>query len=125
MHAVPVSAKVPIRGFPFRPRTVRSRSIASGPIRRRICMRGSAFFAFRRATPALRTGSITLEGAPDTVLAYTRCDGDQRILCVFNLSMEEAMFPIGEAKQLDAPEISGVVKDGFVHLPPFGIWFGS
>ncbi|GIL40390.1 alpha-glucosidase [Roseiterribacter gracilis] len=83
------------------------------------------FLAWRRTMPALCTGSITLEEAPDTVLAYTREQDGQRVLCVFNLSIEEASFPIGDAKQLDAPGITGVVDGDHVRLPPFGVWLGS
>jgi alpha-glucosidase len=83
------------------------------------------FLAWRRTMPALRTGSITLEDAPDTVLAYTRREGDQQVLCVFNLSAEPAEFPVGRAMQLNAPEITATIVDGMLRLPPFGIWFGS
>jgi alpha-glucosidase len=83
------------------------------------------FLNWRRTMPALRTGSITIEDAPDNVLAYTRAEGDQRVLCVFNLSVEEAWFSAGAARRLDAPEMTGVVEFGRVRLPPFGTWFGS
>jgi alpha-glucosidase len=44
--------------------------------------------ALRRAHPALRTGSVHVIHADDALLAFERCEGDERLLCVFNLSPE-------------------------------------
>jgi alpha-glucosidase len=41
--------------------------------------------ALRRAHTALRTGSMTMLGAPDDLLLFRRTDGDESLLCVFNL----------------------------------------
>jgi alpha-glucosidase len=83
------------------------------------------FLAWRRTMPALRTGSIEIEPMPDPVLAYTRSEAGQRVLCVFNLAAEKVSLPLANADPLDAPEQSGMLVYGTLHLPPFGVWFGT
>jgi alpha-glucosidase len=41
--------------------------------------------ALRRQHPALRTGSLKAIAAPEPLLVFTRGDGDEALLCVFNL----------------------------------------
>ena len=41
--------------------------------------------ALRKHHPALKTGSIRFLDTPDSVLAFERLAGDERLLCVFNL----------------------------------------
>lgn len=45
--------------------------------------------AFRKAHPALRVGTLRPLNAPPPLLAFERADGDDRLLCVFNLGGEE------------------------------------
>lgn len=45
-----------------------------------------AMVAMRRASPALRTGSLTVLDTPDGIVAFERTEGSSRMLCVFNLS---------------------------------------
>ncbi|MEL7486612.1 MAG: alpha-glucosidase [Pseudomonadota bacterium] len=42
--------------------------------------------AFRNATPSLRAGAITFYTAPQEILAFTRTNGDDELLCIFNLA---------------------------------------
>ncbi len=44
--------------------------------------------AFRRQTPALITGKGRFHDAPDPLLAFTRGEGADAVLCVFNLGVE-------------------------------------
>lgn len=44
--------------------------------------------ALRRAHPALRTGGVEVIHADDALLVFERKEGEQRLLCVFNLSPE-------------------------------------
>jgi alpha-glucosidase len=44
--------------------------------------------ALRRVHPALRTGGVSVVHADAAVLAFERQEGDERLLCVFNLSSE-------------------------------------
>ncbi len=45
--------------------------------------------ALRRRSPALRAGAIRFLDAPQGVLAFTRQDEDESLLCVFNLGRSE------------------------------------
>ena len=46
--------------------------------------------AFRRAHPALRTGTIRFVDAPEEVLAFVRSHGSEEIACLFNLGKVDA-----------------------------------
>lgn len=48
-----------------------------------------AMLAFRRATPALRTGRTRFFDLPEPILAFTRGEGEGRVLCLYNLSPGE------------------------------------
>lgn len=89
-----------------------------------------ALLAWRKTVPALAKGDITfIDGLPADVLAFYRSLGDQRVLCVFNLSTYE-MTVSCEALGL-APEaveiafdqcVVNVEGEGYV-LPAFGFVF--
>ena len=60
-----------------------------------------ALCAFRHDNEALAAGNdvapiVYVEGAPETVLAFTRVKGDNKVLCVFNFSAEAAELTITE-----------------------------
>lgn len=48
--------------------------------------------ALRRRFPALRTGAMTLLDTPDPVLAFTRGEGAEALLCAFNLGTRRASW---------------------------------
>jgi alpha-glucosidase len=50
--------------------------------------------ALRKAQPALRTGAFRPVEAPSPLLAFERGEGEERLLCVFNLGEEEADWPL-------------------------------
>ncbi|PZO78117.1 MAG: alpha-glucosidase [Sphingomonas hengshuiensis] len=52
--------------------------------------------ALRNAHPALRSGSMTIVEASDSILAFERALDGQRMLCVFNLSGATAGFAAGD-----------------------------
>ncbi len=59
-----------------------------------------AMLAFRRATPALRTGGTKFFDLPEPVLAFARGEGEGRVLCLYNLSpgeVEVTLTGTGEA----------------------------
>ena len=56
-----------------------------------------AFIAMRRKSEALRVGDIRLLDAPGDVLAFERVQGDERLLCLFNLGATPARFPAAGA----------------------------
>ncbi|HTN62915.1 MAG TPA: alpha-glucosidase C-terminal domain-containing protein, partial [Devosia sp.] len=86
-----------------------------------------AMLAFRKANPALAKGEITLLDAAETVLAFTRDYGNERLLCVFNMSETAAEFrvPAGmTAHGLDCPGVIAAPIDGEIDLEPFGSYIG-
>ncbi|MEP6868237.1 MAG: alpha-glucosidase family protein [Novosphingobium sp.] len=73
--------------------------------------------ALRRAHPALRTGSFELLHADDAVLAFRRSEGDDVLTCVFNLSPDEVVLPVG---RLDGEIVISVNDGTVVCLPGYG-----
>ncbi|WP_235561696.1 MULTISPECIES: alpha-glucosidase family protein [unclassified Brevundimonas] len=65
--------------------------------------------AFRKAHPALTLGEMTLLESGDDLLAFERVHGGERLVCVFNLGRQPAVWtlPAGhriiEAVNLDSP----------------------
>ena len=51
-----------------------------------------AIIAQRKASPALTYGEIEMLEAPESVLAFTRTLGDERVLCLFNMSAEPVTY---------------------------------
>jgi alpha-glucosidase len=86
-----------------------------------------ASLAFRKRHPALAKGRLSLLDAPDGVLAFTRTDGTETLLCVFNMSEMPSVFavPAGmKPKPADAPGSIDDPRDGVLELPPFGAYIG-
>ena len=78
-----------------------------------------AMLAFRRAEPALRTGSVRFLDVPEPVLAYTRGEGPQAILCLFNLSPAPVAIVVTGAGMQIGPGAGGPVMlgpNGFLFL---------
>ena len=50
--------------------------------------------ALRKACPALRTGALRRIAAPMPLLAFERGEGDERVLCAFNLGDEAVDWPL-------------------------------
>ena len=48
--------------------------------------------ALRKGSPALTHGEIEIVDAAEPVLAFIRCSGDERVMCVFNMSAAPAVF---------------------------------
>ena len=58
------------------------------------------------------------------MLAFTRTYNDERAICVFNMSGQEARFvgPHGEAVDLGCGDAQST--DGELRLGPYAAWFG-
>jgi alpha-glucosidase len=90
------------------------------------------FLAFRRTQRALVDGAMALLPAHDDVVAWTRGQGDDQVLCVFNLSPRPARYALDgvEADALDGHGFAGAIElsaDGAARecvLPPNGAFFG-
>ncbi|CDX63462.1 putative alpha-glucosidase [Mesorhizobium plurifarium] len=84
------------------------------------------FLAFRRQHPALAKGDIDfIESDGDTV-AFTRREGNERIVCAFNLGSKpaEVDFGKGALQPLPGHGFSGQTGNGPVRLGGYGAWFG-
>ncbi|MGX5841702.1 beta-galactosidase BglA [Mesorhizobium sp. ArgA1] len=84
------------------------------------------FLGFRRQHPALAKGDIEfIESEGDTV-AFTRREGNEQIVCVFNLGSRPAEVDLGgQALQpLAGHGFSGQSGTGSIRLGGYGAWFG-
>jgi alpha-glucosidase len=90
------------------------------------------FLAFRRTQRALIDGAMTLLPLHDQVVAWTRGDGDDAVLCAFNLSPRPARYEIAAMalEPLEGHGLDGALElaaDGLATacvLPPNGAFFG-
>ncbi|KFC68396.1 Alpha-glucosidase [Devosia sp. LC5] len=86
-----------------------------------------ALLAFRKTHPALAKGKITLLDSTGDILAFTREEGDDRLLCVFNMGDRAAEFAIPTGLDPHHAECPGVIAapiDGELDLEPFGAYIG-
>jgi alpha-glucosidase len=84
------------------------------------------FLKARKQSPALRLGEMEFVHDKAPLLAFLRRDGNERVLCVFNLSRKAASFrhaSLGAAKALDlgCGEVS--LTGGGLKLGPLACWF--
>lgn len=92
-----------------------------------VLRRYQSFLRWRRMVPPLCTGGMRLLAAHDQVVAFERFVGDERVLCVFNLSGREARYDIGIAADLRPMEghgFGGTWDRAEVVLPPYQAYFG-
>ncbi len=83
--------------------------------------------AFRRQHPVLVSGEIEFLDAAGDVCAFLRTDGDERILCVFNLGSREANLDLGgrTVQALQGHGLRGAEFAGSVmKLAPYAGWIG-
>ncbi|MDO8377773.1 alpha-amylase family glycosyl hydrolase [Phenylobacterium sp.] len=85
-----------------------------------------ALIALRKGSAALTRGEIAMAPAAGQVLAFTRTQGDEQVLCLFNMGAEPAVFAqaglAGEAVPLPGL-IQAKVEDGKVALAAHGVAF--
>ncbi len=76
--------------------------------------------ALRQAWPALRTGQASVLAAPDGVLAFERIQGDQRLLCLFELAGARATFRLhASGAVVEAFNDAALDPSGDATLPPY------
>lgn len=86
-----------------------------------------AMLAFRKTHPALAKGGIELLDGGENVLAFVRSSGEERILCVFNMSAEPAAFDLPEAMApaaIGCPGTTTTPQSGKLLFEPFGAFIG-
>lgn len=83
------------------------------------------FLAFRRANPVLVKGAIEFMDAPEGVVAFSRCDGDRRMICAFNLDSVERTFYPGDHALHAVPGHGFAARhdNGAVRLAGYQAWF--
>ena len=81
---------------------------------------------FRKAHPALRTGSLVLRDAPAPLWAFERQDESERLLCVLNLSNQPASWALEDGwTALHGHGFPSRFEGRTLHLPAFGVYFGA
>ncbi|HJW42246.1 MAG TPA: alpha-amylase family glycosyl hydrolase [Rhizomicrobium sp.] len=84
------------------------------------------FLRGRKASAALRLGGIAFLDAETPVLAFTRTHEGERILCVFNLSREDATFAHALATQGNVMDLgcgNSTEQGASLHLGPLACRF--
>lgn len=85
------------------------------------------FLAFRRAHPAFAKGEIEFLAGEGDVVAFTRRQGNEEIVCAFNLGAGHASVDLGGSRAvqpLTGHGFAGQASDGTVNLEGYGAWFG-
>ncbi|MEP9397788.1 alpha-glucosidase family protein [Mesorhizobium sp. KR2-14] len=83
------------------------------------------FLAFRRAHPALAKGDIAFLPSEGDTVAFTRREGNEEIVCVFNLGAQPAAVELGgSATPLSGHGFSAKAEAGTVRLGAYDAWFG-
>ena len=86
-----------------------------------------SLLAWRKRHRALMTGAIKLLDLPAPLIGFERGEGDDAIVCVFNLSDQDVQLPASLALQMAplAPHAIGDEVNGAAVLPRHGVYFGS
>lgn len=84
------------------------------------------FLAFRRAHPALSKGDITFLAAEGDTVAFTRREGNEEIVCIFNLGSRAATVDLNDRslRPLAGHGLDGTANASAVRLGAYGAWFG-
>ena len=85
------------------------------------------FLAFRHANPAFAKGEIEFLASDGDALAFVRRQGNDQIVCAFNLGPTPATIELGRKSApipLDGHGFSGSAGAGVIELGAYGAWFG-
>ncbi|MDH6231209.1 alpha-glucosidase [Mesorhizobium soli] len=85
------------------------------------------FLAFRRGHPALAKGDIVFLPSEGDTVAFTRREGNEEIVCAFNLGSQPAVVELGGSaglQPLSGHGFSGKAEAGTIRLGAYGAWFG-
>jgi len=84
------------------------------------------FLAFRRNHSALAKGDIEFIAGDGDVVAFSRREGNERIVCAFNLGSRPAELELGAGRlqPLAGHGFSGQSGAGPLRLAGYGAWFG-
>jgi alpha-glucosidase len=85
------------------------------------------FLAFRSGHPALVKGEIEFLAVEGDAIAFARKEGNERIVCAFNLGSAPASMRLdaGAGSQaLAGHGLSGKAEGSRIDLQGYGAWFG-
>jgi alpha-glucosidase len=85
------------------------------------------FLTFRRSYPAFAKGDIAFLAGEGDVVAFTRREGNEQIVCAFNLGSAPASVDLEAgrtAQSLSGHGFSGTVAGSKIKLGSYGAWFG-
>ena len=87
-----------------------------------------AILRFRREHPVLIKGDLELvEGVPETVLAFTRTVGGDKLFCAFNMAPEPIIVDVPDGLVLEdagAPGADAQLEANRLSFGPFGAYIG-
>jgi alpha-glucosidase len=83
------------------------------------------FLRWRRQHPALIAGALRPLDLPEPLIGFERTQGEERIVCLFNLSDAEARTPLGSLAPLVGHGFPTRIEAGELVLPPHGVFFGE
>ncbi|WP_458791640.1 alpha-glucosidase [Yoonia sp. MH D7] len=78
--------------------------------------------AFRKNTPALRSGKTAFHDLPEPILGFTRTAGNQLITCVYNLSKRPATLTVKGTAEITGHH-TAALANGVLSLPANGFVF--
>ncbi len=118
---MPWTTDAPYAGFsttepwlPVDPRHVRQSVAAQETDSNSVLAFTRLMIAARTASAALRLGSISFLAAPSNILAFTRSEATEEVLCVFNLGGAATEYPSGSGETLASV---GGAQSGLTTLP--------
>lgn len=83
------------------------------------------FLAFRRSHPALAKGDIDFMPTEGDTVAFARREGNEEIVCVFNLGAQPASVNVGgSVTSLSGHGFRGAADGKTIGLGAYGAWFG-
>ncbi len=85
------------------------------------------FLAFRSAHPAFAKGDIEFVSGDGDTVVFTRREGNEQIVCAFNLGSKPAEVDLGAVhalQPLSGHGLPGQAAEGKVRLGGYGAWFG-
>lgn len=71
-----------------------------------------ALLKWRKETPAIRSGAMTLLETEGDIVAFIRSHGDRKILCVFNCANDDSAWTLPHAGKLIAALSHNIKADG-------------
>lgn len=83
------------------------------------------FLAFRKQHPALARGDMVFLPAEAPLLQYERRNGNEIVLCMFNMSPEAMVVepPAGDWEALGGHGFESSIEDNRINLPAWGAFF--